>query len=67
MMGEREIIRTSYGKSRPRIDFPRLANLYMNGELFLDEMISKTYKIEQINEGFDALEKGELARGLVIF
>ena len=48
-MGEREIIRTSYGKSRPRIDFPRLANLYMNGELFLDEMISKTYKIEQIN------------------
>ena len=30
-------------------------------------MISKTYKIEQINEGFDALEKGELARGLIIF
>ncbi len=62
-----DFIRTSYGKSRPRIDFPRLANLYMNGELFLDEMISKTYNIEDINKGFDALEKGELARGLVIF
>ena len=67
MMGEREIVRTSYGSSRPRIDFPRLANLYMNGELFLDEMITKKYKIEDINEGFDALERGELARGLISF
>ena len=67
LMGEREIIRTSYGKSHPRIDFPRLANLYMDGKLYLDEMITKTYKIEEINEGFDALERGELARGLVIF
>ena len=57
MMGEREIVRTSYGSSRPRIDFPRLANLYMNGELFLDEMITKKYKIEDINEDFDALER----------
>ena len=60
-------IRTSYGKSHPRIDFPRLANLYMDGKLYLDEMITKTYKLEEINEGFDALERGELARGLVIF
>ena len=67
LMGEREIIRTSYGKSHPRIDFPRLANLYMDGKLYLDEMITKTYKLEEINEGFDALERGELARGLVIF
>ena len=67
LMGEREIIRTSYGKSHPRIDFPRLANLYMDGKLYLDEMITKTYKLEEIKEGFDALERGELARGLVIF
>ena len=67
LMGEREIIRTSYGKSRPRIDFPKLANLYMSGHLFLDEMITKKYKIEDINEGFDDLEKGQLARGLISF
>ena len=66
-MGEREIIRTSYGKSRPRIDFPKLANLYMSGHLLLDEMITKKYKIEDINKGFDALEKGQLARGLIKF
>jgi len=67
LMGEREIIRTSYGKSRPRIDFPKLANLYMSGHLLLDEMITKKYKIEDINKGFDALEKGQLARGLIKF
>ena len=39
----------------------------MNGELFLDEMITKKYKIEDINECFDALERGELARGLISF
>ena len=67
LMGEREIIRTSYDKSRPRIDFTKLANLYMAGHLLLDEMITKKYKIEDINNGFDALEKGQLARGLIKF
>ena len=67
MIGDGEIIRTSYGKSRPRIDFQRLANLYMNGDLYLDEMISKKYDIEDVNLGFEALERGELARGLIIF
>jgi Zn-dependent alcohol dehydrogenase len=39
----------------------------MNGDLFLDEMISKKYDIEDVNLGFEALERGELARGLIIF
>ena len=67
LMGDREIIRTSYGSSRPRRDFPKLANLYMDGKLLLDEMISKKMSIDDINQGFDDLEKGKLARGLIIF
>jgi S-(hydroxymethyl)glutathione dehydrogenase/alcohol dehydrogenase len=67
MMGEREIVRTSYGMSRPRVDFPRLANLYMEGRLLLDEMISMRLSLEEINDGFDALEKGGVARSLVVF
>ena len=39
----------------------------MSGHLLLDEMITKKYKIEDINKGFDALEKGQLARGLIKF
>ena len=67
MMGEREIVRTSYGMSRPRLDFPRLANLYMAGPLLLDEMISMRLPLEEINTGFDELEKGNVARSLVVF
>ena len=67
LMGEREIVRTSYGMSRPRVDFPRLAHLYMEGRLLLDEMISMRLSLEEINTGFDELEKGNVARSLVVF
>lgn len=67
MMGEREIVRTSYGSSRPRVDFPRLANLYMAGKLYLDEMMTMKLPLASINDGFDALEQGNVARALVIF
>jgi S-(hydroxymethyl)glutathione dehydrogenase/alcohol dehydrogenase len=66
-MGEREIVRTSYGMSRPRLDFPRLADLYMEGKLLLDEMMTMRLPLEQINDGFAALEQGNVARALVIF
>jgi S-(hydroxymethyl)glutathione dehydrogenase/alcohol dehydrogenase len=67
MMGEREIVRTSYGMSRPRIDVPKLADLYMRGELHLDEMISLRLPLEAINTGFEELERGNVARALVVF
>ncbi len=67
LMGEREIVRTSYGMSRPRIDFPHLADLYMAGKLFLDEMMTMRLPLTAINDGFAALEQGNVARALVIF
>jgi S-(hydroxymethyl)glutathione dehydrogenase/alcohol dehydrogenase len=67
LMGEREIVRTSYGMSRPRLDFPHLANLYMDGRLLLDEMMTLRLPLSEINTGFDALEQGNVARALVVF
>ncbi|MFN8442941.1 MAG: Zn-dependent alcohol dehydrogenase [Caldilineaceae bacterium] len=67
LMGEREIVRTSYGMSRPRIEFPTLANLYMEGKLLLDEMMTMRLPLERINDGFAALEQGNVARALVVF
>lgn len=67
LMGEREIVRTSYGMSRPRLDFPTLANLYMEGKLRLDEMMTMRLPLERINDGFAALEQGDVARALVVF
>jgi S-(hydroxymethyl)glutathione dehydrogenase/alcohol dehydrogenase len=67
LMGEREIVRSSYGMSRPRQDFPLLAELYLRGALLLDEMVSTRLPLEDINRGFDELAVGNVARAVVVF
>jgi S-(hydroxymethyl)glutathione dehydrogenase/alcohol dehydrogenase len=54
-----------YGSARPAVDFPRLVDFYLRGALQLDQMITQTYGLDQINEAFDALGRGENARGLI--
>ena len=56
-----------YGSCSPRRDIPRLLNLYAAGKLKLRELITRTYRLEQINEAYADLVKGELARGLIVF
>lgn len=56
LMGEREIVRTSYSMSRPRIDFPKLAGLYMRGELYLDEVTSMKLPLSEIKRRSGELE-----------
>lgn len=58
---------TMYGSVRPNIDIPRLVDLYLDGRLKLDELISRTYTLEEINDGFAALRSGQVARGVVVF
>jgi S-(hydroxymethyl)glutathione dehydrogenase/alcohol dehydrogenase len=55
-----------YGSTRPAVDFPRLVDFYMQGKLKLDEMVSKRYPFEEINESFDALKRGDNARGVIV-
>jgi Zn-dependent alcohol dehydrogenase len=64
---EKSIKGTMYGSVRPNIDFPKLVDLYLDGRLKIDELISRTYKLEDINEGFTALRTGQVARGVVVF
>ena len=54
-----------YGSARPHIDIPRLIDLYKAGRLKLQELISRKFKIDQVNEAFAALAKGEVARGVI--
>jgi len=55
LMGERRIIRSSYGGARPRRDFPWLARLYLEGRLELDALITQRLPLDRIDEGFDAM------------
>jgi S-(hydroxymethyl)glutathione dehydrogenase/alcohol dehydrogenase len=67
LMQEKKIVRSSYGGAKPARDFPLLARAYLDGKLKLDEMISARIGLEEINEGFAALKRGETVRSVVMF
>lgn len=63
----KEVVGTLYGHVNPRVDFPYLIQLYRAGRLKLDELVTKTYKLEQINEGYQDLLEGRVIRGVILF
>ncbi|MDT7944247.1 MAG: Zn-dependent alcohol dehydrogenase [Dehalococcoidia bacterium] len=65
-MMEKTITGSAYGGTRFRVDIPRLVELYMTGRLKLDQLISRVYPLDHINEAFDALRRGEVARSIII-
>jgi S-(hydroxymethyl)glutathione dehydrogenase/alcohol dehydrogenase len=67
LMGEKRIRRSSYGNARPARDFPMLARAYLDGKLFLDELITRHISLDEINAGFAALKAGEAIRSVVMF
>ena len=66
LLTEKSIKGSLYGSTRPRVDMPRLIELYMNKRIKLDELVTRTYALGEINEAMDALEKGEVARSVVV-
>jgi S-(hydroxymethyl)glutathione dehydrogenase/alcohol dehydrogenase len=64
---EKKVSGTFYGSVRPDLDFPILVDHYMNKRLNIDGLISRTYKLADINEGFKRMMAGEVARGVVVF
>ena len=67
LMGEKRIRRSSYGGARPARDFPMLAQAYLDGRLYLDELITRRIGLDEINAGFAALKAGEAIRSVVMF
>ncbi|MGQ7819294.1 Zn-dependent alcohol dehydrogenase [Metapseudomonas furukawaii] len=67
LLHERRIQGSFMGSNRFPVDLPNLVDFYMQGRLKLDEMISQRIQLEQINEGFDELRRGELARSVILF
>jgi S-(hydroxymethyl)glutathione dehydrogenase/alcohol dehydrogenase len=58
---------TVQGDINPQIDIPRYIDLYMNGKLPIDKLITKTYGLDEINQAFEALEKGQVIRSVIKF
>jgi S-(hydroxymethyl)glutathione dehydrogenase / alcohol dehydrogenase len=55
------------GNNRFPVDIPRLVDFYMRGLLDLDSIVAETISLNQINEGFDKMKKGDAARSVIVF
>jgi S-(hydroxymethyl)glutathione dehydrogenase/alcohol dehydrogenase len=65
-MYNKEIKGTIFGSLNPRHDIPALLGLYREGQLKLDELITRRYTLDQINEGYEAMRQGHNIRGIVV-
>jgi S-(hydroxymethyl)glutathione dehydrogenase/alcohol dehydrogenase len=66
-MYNKEIKGTIFGSLNPRHDIPKLLGLYREGQLKLDELITRRYTLDQINDGYQAMRAGENLRGVIMY
>jgi alcohol dehydrogenase (nicotinoprotein) len=57
---------TLFGDCNPTTDIPKILDLYRAGEIKLDELVTKTYTLDTINEGYDDLLNGQNIRGVLV-
>lgn len=65
-MWNKEIKGTIFGSLNPRADIPKLLNLYRDGQLKLDELITQRYALDDVNVGYQAMRDGENIRGVIV-
>jgi len=58
---------TVFGSEPPRIQIPRLLRLHHEGKLIIDELVTREYSIDEVNQGYLDLEEGKNVRGVVRF
>jgi Zn-dependent alcohol dehydrogenase len=63
---EKTVMGTYYGSANTARDFPLYGELYLRGRLDLDRLISRTYRLEQINEAYEEMLGGTTARGVIL-
>ena len=66
-LSEKKIQGSAMGSNRFRVDMPRYVDLYLQGRLKLDELVSARIPIEKVNDGFTAMKTGEVARSVIVF
>jgi len=62
---QKRIVGCLFGNANPRYDIPRLLDLYRKGELLLDELVTRTYSLEQVNQGYEDMRTHRNVRGMI--
>ena len=58
---------TYYDSARCHVDMPRIVDLYLSGRLNLDDLITRKYDLDHINQAYEDLDKGGVGRGVIVF
>ncbi len=66
-LSEKRVLGSFMGSNAFRRDMPHYVDFYLDGRLRLDEMISARIPIEEVNNAFDSMRKGEIARTVIVF
>ena len=64
---QKQLVGSIFGSANPRRDIPRLLEMYQAGTLKLDELVTKTYSLDDINVGYQDMRDGNNIRGMVIY
>lgn len=64
---EKQVRGSLFGSANPRADIPRFLDLYRNGKLKLDELVTKRYSLDEVNSGYDDMLEGRTMRGVISF
>ena len=67
MSGERKLQGSLMGSNRFRYDMPKYVDFYLQGRLKLDEMVTRTMPLGDINEAMRAMKAGEVSRSVILF
>lgn len=66
-MMRKELVGCIFGNANPRRDIPRILDSYMDGKYMLDELVTNTYSLEDINQGYDDMRNGTNIRGVITY
>jgi NDMA-dependent alcohol dehydrogenase len=64
---EKEVRGALFGSGNPRVDIPRILRMYQQGSVLLTELITTTYRLEDINQGYEDMLSGKNIRGVVLY
>jgi S-(hydroxymethyl)glutathione dehydrogenase/alcohol dehydrogenase len=67
LLSEKRLMGSNMGSNRFRVDMPRYIDLYLDGRLKLDELVSRRIGLDEVNAGFDAMKAGEVCRSVILF
>ncbi|MDG2112198.1 MAG: alcohol dehydrogenase, partial [Actinomycetota bacterium] len=67
LLSEKKLQGSMMGSNQFRTDIPQMIDMYLDGRLLLDEMVSATINLDQVNEGYQWMRDGTVARTVITF